>query len=282
MTNHTTKEQRLREKGQHVWSVHADGVQSNDFVFFNKAFIAQAERWGLYEVVLKDSKDGNISLYQSVNQDAGMPHILIAAGFHGEEPAGCWGMLNFLRQGSPALFDNIAVSFLPAVNLSGLTLGQRLNKWGENPNRGFTVGTTEKPSQEGIVLLQHAELLKNAARDGVLCCHEDILRDRAYLYSLEHFSQPSRFTASLCDELSRSFPLVTEEQIDGCECKDGLIFNHYDSSFESWLFEMGANLAVCTETPALKPFVERVEANRLLMEAFVSAVLERNGIGAGM
>lgn len=282
MADKNGSDQARREKGQHVWAVHADNTQSNDVIFFRTAFTGEVERWGLYEIVLGNADGGNISLYQSANQDADVPHILIAAGFHGEEPAGCWGMLNFLRRGSSELFDNIAVSFLPVVNLSGLSRGQRLNERSENPNRGFTADASERPSQEGECLLRHAELLKNASTHGVLCCHEDILRERAYVYSFEHGDRPGPFSAALRDALSLYFPLTGREQIDGCECEDGLIFNHFDSSFESWLFSLGADVAACTETPGLQPFVERAEANCFVVGAFVSAILERNRTGAGM
>ncbi|QEM91007.1 hypothetical protein FEI17_10335 [Kosakonia radicincitans] len=282
MTDKNGSDRERREKGQHVWPVHADNTQSNDLACFSSAFTGQVERWGLYEIVLGDFDKGNISLYQSANQDADVPHILIAAGFHGEEPAGCWGMLDFLRRGSPDLFDNIAVSFLPAVNLSGLSRGQRLNQWGENPNRGFTAGASERPSREGECLIRHAELLKNASTHGVLCCHEDILRDRAYVYSFERGHRPGPFSDALHDALSHFFPLVESEQIDGVECKEGIIFNHFDSSFESWLFSLGADVAACTETPGLQPFQERTEANCSVIGAFVSSLLERNRSGAGM
>lgn len=282
MTDKNGSDQERREKGQHVWPFRAENTQSNDLACFRTAFTGQAERWGLYEVVLGSSDEGNISLYQSANQDVDVPHILIAAGFHGEEPAGCWGMLNFLRRGSPDLFDNIAVSFLPVVNLSGLSRGQRLNQWGENPNRGFTADSSERPSQEGKCLLRHAELLKNASTHGVLCCHEDILRDRAYVYSFERNSRPGPFSAALYEALSHYFPLTVRKQIDSCDCEDGLIFNHFDSSFESWLFSLGADVAACTETPGQQPFGERTDANCFVMGVFVSAILERNRTEAGM
>lgn len=89
-----------RESGRHVWPVKKDDTQSNDIAFYETAFREQSRRWGLYEIVLGSVVEGKISLYQSVNQGADVPHILIAAGFHGEEPAGCWGMLDFLREGS--------------------------------------------------------------------------------------------------------------------------------------------------------------------------------------
>ena len=271
-----------REKGQHSWPVHAFNTQSNDLASFRIAFNRQAERLGIYEIVLGNNDAGNISLYQSANQDADVPHILIAAGFHGEEAAGCWGMLEFLCRCSPDLFDNVAVSFLPLVNLSGLSRGQRLNQWGENPNRGFTADSSEMPSREGEILLRHAELLKNATGQGVLCCHEDILRDQAYVYSFERNTGPGPFSTGLCEVLSHYFPLSEHEKIDGCDCEQGLIFNHFDLSFESWLFTLGADVAACSETPGLQPFAQRIEANCSVMCTFISAILERNRTKAGI
>lgn len=271
-----------RESGSHVWPVKKDDTQSNDIAFYETAFREQSRRWGLYEIVLGSVVEGTISLYQSVNQGADVPHILIAAGFHGEEPAGCWGMLDFLREGSPELFDNVAVSFLPLVNLSGLSAGCRLNSNGQNPNRGFTNGAEAEPSVEGKVLLNYEGLLKNAARHGVLCCHEDILRQQAYLYTFEHTARPGHFSVALRNELERFFPVMEKERVDGCECEDGIIFNHFDSSFESWLFSSGSDVAACTETPGLQPFAKRTEANRYLIGAFISSILERNSIGGGM
>jgi hypothetical protein len=270
-----------RETGRYVWPVHSYNAQSNDIDVYRRAFQQQAERWGLLEVVLGTLPEGNISLYQSANQEARVPRVVIAAGFHGEEPAGSWGILDFLREGSPELLDSIAISILPIVNLSGWALGQRLNKKGENPNRGFCAGMKDIPSEEGKHILSHSALFKKSSSHGILTCHEDILQDRAYLYSFERTRSPGPFSTALVYELELTFPLVSAEKVDGCECQQGLIFNHIDSSFESWLFELGADVAACTETPGLGPFDERVKTNHQIIGAFISAVLEKNNIEAG-
>ena len=43
------------------------------------------------------------------------PNLLVAAGFHGEEPAGCWGVLRFLDEAPPDLLRRVNLSFLPLV-----------------------------------------------------------------------------------------------------------------------------------------------------------------------
>lgn len=271
-----------REIGRHIWPVLSDNTHSNDIGTFRRTFLQQTERWGLLEIVLATLPEGDISLYQSVNQEAEVPRVIIAAGFHGEEPAGSWGILDFLREGSTALLDHIAISILPVVNLSGWSLGQRLNTRGENPNRGFCAGMDDIPSEEGKHLLRHSAFFQKSASHGILTCHEDILHDRAYLYSFERASSPGPFSTALVDELELTFPLVSDEKIDGCKCQKGLIFNHIDSSFESWLFKLGADVAACTETPGCAPFDDRVKANRQAVRAFISAILEKNNIGTDM
>lgn len=90
-----------RESGRHVWPVKEDDTQSNDIDFYKTAFREQSRRWGLSEIILSNTGDGEISLYQSVNQGADVPHVLIAAGFHGEETRGMLGDAGFFARGLP-------------------------------------------------------------------------------------------------------------------------------------------------------------------------------------
>ncbi len=42
----------------------------------------------------------------------------------------------------------------------------------------------------------------------MLCCHEDILRQQAYLYTFEHTARQRHFSVALRDELERFFPVM--------------------------------------------------------------------------
>lgn len=64
-------------------------------------------------------------------------HILVAAGFHGEEIAGPWGIIKFLEEADGRLLESVNLSLLPLVNPTGFVRNQRMNQWDENPNRGF-------------------------------------------------------------------------------------------------------------------------------------------------
>ncbi|MEL4012737.1 M14 family metallopeptidase [Dryocola clanedunensis] len=262
-------------KKQHIWPLKSMNSQSNDIALLQQLLKEESMRWGFKEVSLGQNDDAKITLLQAKGNDHTLPHALIASGFHGEEPAGPWGILDFLQNNSPQLLDTIALSFLPVVNFSGTSLGQRLNLAGENPNRGFTPGK-ELPSSEGKILLKNQKLIFLSARDGVLCCHEDLPATQSYVYTFEAGALPGDFSLKLRDSLAVFFSTHPDGEVDGCQCRDGIIYNQRDSSFESWLVSLGVPVAATTETPGTKCFEQRIAANSAVIGEFVSAILARH------
>ena len=65
------------------------------------------------------------------------------------------------------------------------------------------------------------------------------------------------------------FDLHPDGVVDECPISDGLVYNRYDGSFESWFSEQGVPLAACIETPGQHDFTRRVRAQAALMRAFV-------------
>ena len=257
-----------------LWQSDIFDCQSNDIDVFYAQLAIEVERLGLTEKKLGDAGKYPVSLYQSPAQKSGLPSLLISAGFHGEEAAGPWGMLHFLNALPVELFEKINLSLLPLVNPTGFSKGHRFNKLGENPNRGFVVEngkpkTNEHTSVEGKLLIEHAQLLLAASRDGILTCHEDVLLTETYVYSFEPSQVAGRFSHTLRDTLGRYFDVAPDGLIDDCPVKDGVIFNHFDTSFESFLVRSGAKLGACTETPGQQNFDQRVLANSSAMQAFL-------------
>ena len=198
------------------------------------------------------------------------PTLLVAAGFHGEEPAGCWGVLRHLE--SSGRLDELAnVSYLPLVNPTGIRLGRRENDWGENPNRGFCHGPTAipNPSVEGRILLDSLERIRPWAKDGFITLHEDIGQDRFYLYTFENEPAPGPFSKALVEVESRFFAPVPDGPLYGEIVRGGVVFNQCDGSFEDFMFHDGVPHTACTETPGALDFNRRVEANEAIIEAFL-------------
>ena len=196
------------------------------------------------------------------------PQLLVAAGFHGEEPAGCWGVLHHLESSDHD--EGVNVSFLPLVNPTGIRAGRRENDWAENPNCDFchTESGVPSPSREGKILLDAIDRLLPRAHDGFLSLHEDIDLDRFYVYSFEQSTAPGSFSKALVDVESQFFEPVSDGPFCGAIVCGGVIFSECDGSFEDFLFHNGVPRTACTETPGALPFEKRVQANSAIIRTF--------------
>lgn len=245
---------------------------SNDLAAFRYELLelAQAGGWIVEEIgpVFGES----LPLLRRADAAADLPRVLIASGFHGEESAGPWGMLEFLRTLPAECHTQVTLTLLPLVNPTGFSAGKRFNRLGENPNRGWGRGKgDDQPSAEGRLLLAHGERLRALGRDGVLACHEDVAAHHTYAYTFEpERSVPGQLTAALLNEAQRHFALYPDGLVDGCPIQGGCVFNHYDGSFEAWLSDSGVACAACIETPGQQDFGQRVIAQAGLMQAFVA------------
>lgn len=265
----------------YTWKSDIFSCDSNDISTFYSRLNEQVVRLGLLEQKLGEVGGYPINFYQSPAQKSGQASLLISAGFHGEEAAGPWGMLHFLKELEPELFQQINLSLLPLVNPTGFKGGHRFNQLGENPNRGFVFDngrgkSNDDTSAEGKVLLEHFQLLKAASKDGILTCHEDVLLTDTYIYSFEANPIPSQFTISLRDTLWQFFPIAQDVVIDDCPVEDGIIFNHFDLSFEAFLVRLGANVGACSETPGKRDIDQRILANSAVMQSFIEQVIARH------
>lgn len=235
-----------------------------DVAELRRRLAVETRRLGLEPVELGVVADEPIVLLRAPPGRAG-PRLLVAAGFHGEEPAGCWGILRFLERSADLV---ASMSFLPIVNPTGIRAGRRVNDWGENPNAGFChpeLGRPD-PSREGAILMRHADLLTELGRDGFVSLHEDIEEREFYLYTFEESAAPGPFSAALVDVERRFFSPKPDGVVEGATVRGGVIFRHCDSSFEDLLFHRGVPRTACTETPGLEPFARRVEANCAIVE----------------
>ncbi|MDF0533144.1 M14 family metallocarboxypeptidase [Shewanella sp. A32] len=253
------------------WHSEIFDCYSNDIEQFERQLLQETARLQLKPRVIGHIDGWPLQLWQSPAANAGLPSVLISSGFHGEEAAGPWGMLHFMSELTDTIFTQINLTLLPLANPTGFSKGHRFNRFGENPNRGYlSVGDGATPSVEGKLLLAHAQLLLAASRDGILTCHEDILSQQTYLYAFEPSKQPGAFSQGLLAALTQYFPVTEAAVIDDCPVENGIIFNHFDSSFEAWLVRSGAKAGACSETPAKANFDRRILANSAVMQQFIA------------
>ena len=226
--------------------------------------------------ILEDTSE--ILLVETQLERQGIPRILVAAGFHGEECGGVWGILHFLERTPVSVLKRLHLSCLPVVNPTGFSRGERHNIWGESQNTGFChVKPGEQgPSKEGKLLVAHRDMLIYRAECGFLSLHEDIEQSGYYLYTFERSSQPGSFTQRLKSTESLYFRPIPDGVYDGACVNDGLAYCHCDGSFEDYLFHNGVIRTACTETPGTANLSIRVTANAALIEAFAAFTLSES------
>jgi hypothetical protein len=221
--------------------------------------------------------------------DKKRPHILIAAGFHGEEKAGPLAIMRWLE--SKQIPKNIDISFLPVINPVGFNIGQRYNNKGQPSNGGFChpeIG--DAPSEEGQILIANETNLKKLARDGYLDLHEDVTQDEYYVYTYEKGrTEPCEFTKKIRDVEDRFFSrygdgngvvtdgtkVVLYGQTEPATVKDGIVFNLCDGSYEDLRMHTGSAHSLATETPAKGVRIsKRINANTAIMDKFIELTIE--------
>ncbi len=258
------------ENVPHIWPHGALACMSNDWQVFQKRILAMAKFHGFSVETLGYTAEQPIYMMMRMAGHANARHILVASGFHGEEPAGPWGLLQALESASTYALDQINLTLLPLVNVSGFSHGTRFNHLGQNPNRGYLPHYDDVlPSEEGAVLLAHQARIAESGRDGVLSCHEDQLLHHCYVYANEKTKEPSSIARSLLACNAGFFPMHPDGLVDDCPIQDGIVFNQKDSSFENWMLATGAQHTFCTETPGQFPFDMRIAANAAMITLFM-------------
>jgi len=208
--------------------------------------------------------------------------ILIVSGFHGEERAGPWAVLEWLRQFRPENYKGFDISCLPVANPIAFNKYTRYNTWNQKSNCGFChPEMKEEPSEEGKILIKHLDRLYSLGMNGFLSLHEDIeLRKEYYLYTFEPTKEPGQFTCELLGELARWF----EKPLNGVSVTadtslktppfvvNGLVYKYCDGSLEDYMFHRGVPRIAVTETPARARLEKRILANMSLIDIFIDLI----------
>lgn len=200
--------------------------------------------------------------------DINKSNVLIAAGFHGDEPAGCWAILKYLQLVGNNYFRSVNLSFLPLVNPTGFKARTLCNIYKENPALGYCPPSNDPLSSEGEILMQNIDWLSLLALDGFISLHENSdIKDYFYLYTFEKSEVPGEFTQALLSAGTQNYKKMKDCEIEGSIIRDGVAFNEHDGTFENLMFVRGAPLCACTETPGQNNINDRVEVNRQIIKS---------------
>jgi len=196
-------------------------------------------------------------LYLTKNQgyDTKKKKVLIAAGFHGDEQAGPWSVLEWFRNYADQA-DHLDVSFLPLANPAGYISGRREDGLGKDANRGWEkADNVSMKSVEGILADDLPEMML-AARDGFISLHEDNWSNEFYVKA----PKISGVTEAVRTAVELNCFSTLETQI------------MLPDTFEMYLHERGVKHTLVSETPGKQSFRSRVDCGALVIATFLRAV----------
>jgi hypothetical protein len=147
----------------------------------------------------------------------------IFAGVHGDEPAGSFALLRFLRllEEKPEIARGYCLFLYPVCNPTGFEDNTRLNRNGKDLNREFW-----RNSGEPEVRLLESELSSHAF-NGIISLHTDDTSEGVYGYA--HGALLTRYLVGPALAAAGEFlPLNQNGTIDGFRARNGIIREGYE------------------------------------------------------
>jgi hypothetical protein len=224
----------------------------------------RAESAGAFAV---DGVRHEIARFRFVGPSAGGELIRLGlfAGIHGDEPAGCLALVEFLRAlaAQPQRATGYELLVYPVVNPTGLEAGTRSNRGGKDLNREFWRAST----QPEIPLLEHE--LRSHAFAGVIALHADDTCEGHYGYSHgceldDALLRPALLAAE------RVLPRDRRAVIDGFHAREGVIRDCFQGILSPPPEQTPRPFNLIFETPAHAPLALQVGANVAALDAIIS------------
>lgn len=231
------------------------------------------------QTVLGQTHGMDLLLFQPADEIPDAAHILIAAGFHGNEPAGPLAVIEYWNAVSVINLGRINISFLPLVNPSGYDQNTRRNASDLDPNRGFPHDRLPPPETpptvEGGILIAHGAEIARLGKDGIVSLHEnDDYVDQSYLFSTElDATEPGKFSLCLRDAQMTHYPNMFNGVADIDYPKivmiKGLAFNAepFNCFEDHMLYKYGVLRVATTETAGTDRLERRVVCNLDIIRA---------------
>jgi hypothetical protein len=247
--------------------------------FYSGIFDLVSEK-RFWMTILGKSDDYPIWMIRTrINRSHNDPKLLVVSGFHGEEVAGPFAVLQWLQTCSLKMLKDYDITFIPLVNPGAFATGKRKNSLGQVPNTGFCHHETEGNvrSVEGQVLADNIDLIKPMAKDGYLSLHEDVDETKFYLYSFGEDPEPNKLALEIKDTLGKHFKACVdgdEVEVDSERHKKilvekGMVYNFCDGSFDDWMFHLGVPYVIVSETPGKAALARRINAGVAVIDKFI-------------
>ena len=233
--------------------------------------LAACKREVTAEVIGKFSKgkrNDQLARFYFAGPDAGHDPIRLGlfAGVHGDEPAGCAALVQFLTalSAEPQRAAGYELWVYPLVNPSGYGAGTRETSSGKDLNRGFW-----RDSSEPEVRLIEQELLKHRF-DGIITVHADDTCEGLYGYSHGRTLDEMLLGPALI-AAERVRPRDRRGVIDGFNAKDGVICDCFQGILSPSPEQNPRPFNLIFETPAQAPFTDQVAATVAALDTIIAS-----------
>jgi protein MpaA len=191
--------------------------------------------------------------------------IGIFAGIHGDEPAGTFAGVEFLRRVAmePSSAENYLIRAYPICNPTGFEDNTRVSRGGPDLNRCFW-----RNSAEPEVQLIEQEL-RSQHFDGLIQLHADDTSEGLYGFVRGHTLSEHLLKPAL-DAAGKILPRNVNAQIDGFAAKDGIIYEGYEGILAAPSELQPPPFEIVLETPHQAPMEKQVEALVVAMQTILN------------
>lgn len=209
-----------------------------------------------------------LTRFHFAGPDAGHDPIRIGlfAGVHGDEPAGCTALVEFLTAlaAEPQRAAGYDLWVYPVVNPTGYGAGTRETRAGKDLNREFW-----RNSAEPEVRLLEAELRAHRF-DGIVTMHADDTCEGLYGYSHGR-TLDEMLLAPALSAAERVLPRDRRAMIDGFNARDGVISECFQGILSCPPEQNPRPFNLIFETPARAPFKDQVAATVAALDTIIAS-----------
>jgi hypothetical protein len=214
--------------------------------------------------------------------DSRLPAIALAAGVHGDEPAGPWALLALVE--SRELDPGYAYRIWPCTNPGGYALGTRESADGVDINRSFGRGG-QTPEARAIITANRNRKFRLS-----FDLHEDVEAEGFYCYEYSASPIGRDVVAAV---RAAGYPIQDLATCDlgapfeAAQLDDGVVRPSAASeiaslgglSYNLSLARHAAEHALTFETPVGLPWNDRIAIHRIAVKAAIEALSKQQGNG---
>jgi predicted deacylase len=227
-----------------------------------------------------------------------LPRIILSAGIHGEEPAGVYTLLEFMKQGIVNYLDHFSFLIIPCINPYGFTRGVRFSRDVFDLNRSFD----EDPGPPEVAAVK--DLLRRFPGPYRLAFdfHEtdtympkgekpsvENIPAGVYMYETARNEQPDLGPMIIQGIRNSGYPVSQRRSIYGAECRNGLIYTpapdnpdypvlpEFNGTLDWYLLKNGyADHFLATETPTSWPLKRRIAVQKKALVQALNHIKKEN------